>query len=241
MRLGLSSAVAPGDHVLELMEGCAHRGLSTLELRWGDAHGVSDVASAQEARAAAAERGIEIVGLRVESGSPLVDSTAHGVARALDAPLILAGTAPLPHRLGEARALTEGGTPALVEVRGPHDAWLDVLEPDDAALAWTIDRSTPHPGDDLDGIRRAGVVPRYLRMAGGGGPEAAMGGGRGVGTLMARLALDRFAGPLILSPGSSSYRVAWSTWLGRRGGWGCGGSTGAHPVPIAVHRGGGRA
>ena len=29
---------------------------------------------------------------------------------------------------------------------------------------------------------------------------------------------------LILAPSSTRYRVAWETWLGRRGGWGCGSS-----------------
>ena len=67
----------------------------------------------------------------------------------------------------------------------------------------------------------AGPWLRHIRIA-GGGPEAALQEGRGVGALMARLALAGYDGVLILSPGAPAYRVAWETWLGQRGGWGCG-------------------
>lgn len=62
---------------------------------------------------------------------------------------------------------------------------------------------------------------RYIRFR-GGGPEAAQQSGLGVGALMARLALARFAGPLVLAPSTPKYRYIWHAWLGRAGGWGCG-------------------
>ena len=39
--------------------------------------------------------------------------------------------------------------------------------------------------------------------------------GRGVGELMARLALSGFGGMVILAPSSPRFHVAWATWLGR--------------------------
>lgn len=231
MRLGISSAVAPEAEAEALVESCAHRGLTTLELRREDAHGIIDAAAAEAVRAAAVARGVEIVGLRTDNGDPAM----HAVARALGAPVILAGPAPLADRIAEAQALEEGGTAALVEVEGAAEQWLDAVAPAGVAFAWTIDQTTTDPGGDLDAIRQAGLTPLYLRMAGGGGPESAMGEGRGFGSLMARLALDRYAGPLILSPGSPKYRVAWSAWLGRRGGWGCGSAGKSDgPVPITA-------
>lgn len=240
MRLGISSAVAPEAEFDALVASCRHRGLTTLELRSGDAHGVTDASAAAKVCAGAAAGGVEVVGLRSEGVEPSADLRELG--RALATPLIVAGPALLAARIAAARMLVESGVPALVEVAGSAHLWLEEVAQAGVDFAWTIDRATTDPGGDLDAIRRAGSSPRYLRMAGGGGPEAAMGGGRGVGALMARLALDRFGGPLILSPGSPSYRVAWSTWLGRRGGWGCGGSTGpSDTIQITTHSRGGAA
>ena len=240
MRLGISSAVAPDASLNALVQACRHRGLTTLELRSEDAHGVDPHRTATEDQeaptATARQRRVEIVGLRT-------DGDAHGLqplARELDVPVILAGPAPLANRIARARALEAEGVRSLVEVRGDSSHWLRAVAEAGVAVAWTIDGSTPDPGAHLDEMRTAGVSPRYLRMAGGGGPESAMGEGRGIGAVMARLALDRFTGPVILSPGSSRYRVAWSTWLGRRGGWGCGGSArSSGPTQITLPSGGG--
>ena len=35
-----------------------------------------------------------------------------------------------------------------------------------------------------------------------------------------------FDGPLVLSPSDAAYHYAWSAWLGRAGGWGCGSKSG---------------
>jgi hypothetical protein len=48
----------------------------------------------------------------------------------------------------------------------------------------------------------------------------------GVGAMMRRLAVEGYAGTLVLAPSTARFRVAWRKWLGRRGGWGCGSSTG---------------
>ena len=57
------------------------------------------------------------------------------------------------------------------------------------------------PGSDAEPatalIAEAGAALGYLRLY-GGGPETVAQGGAGVGALMARLALARFGGPLVL-------------------------------------------
>ncbi|HEY0672955.1 MAG TPA: hypothetical protein VGD27_11835 [Longimicrobiales bacterium] len=59
----------------------------------------------------------------------------------------------------------------------------------------------------------------------GGGPEAAQFEGRGIGGLMARLALMNYRGVLALAPSSTSVLPVWRTWLRRGRNWGCGSKT----------------
>jgi hypothetical protein len=59
----------------------------------------------------------------------------------------------------------------------------------------------------------------------GGGPEAAQFEGRGIGALMARLALMNYQGVLALAPSSPAVLPVWRTWLTRGRNWGCGSKT----------------
>lgn len=59
----------------------------------------------------------------------------------------------------------------------------------------------------------------------GGGPEAAQFEGRGIGVLMAQLALMNYGGVLALAPSSSAVLPVWRTWLRRGRNWGCGSKT----------------
>jgi hypothetical protein len=59
----------------------------------------------------------------------------------------------------------------------------------------------------------------------GGGPEAAQFEGRGIGALMARLALTSYHGVLVLAPSSTAVLPVWRTWLMRGRNWGCGSKT----------------
>ena len=56
----------------------------------------------------------------------------------------------------------------------------------------------------------------------GGGPEGAQFEGRGIGALMARLALMNYRGVLVLAPSSDAVLPVWRVWLGRGRNWGCG-------------------
>lgn len=223
MLLAISSAAAPGANLQSLVEACVHRGLAVLELRTGDSHGLgvdTSPADAAAARSFATARGISIIGLRTTSASEAKGLAA--LSAELEAPVILAGEEPLADRLDQARRLAAGGTTAMVEVTGPSAAWLNDITGSGVKLAWTIDTETTDPAADIAAMLAAGSLPAYIRMAGGVGAESTLGEGRGLGAVMARLTLARYAGPLVLAPGPVPYRVAWEQWLGSRGGWGCG-------------------
>lgn len=113
-------------------------------------------------------------------------------------------------------------------MRGPVEDWLQLL-PASMPFAWQVDESVPEFAGDAARLLRHGSGPAFIRLV-GGGPETALQDGRGVGALMRVLALAGYAGPLVVTPSSHRYRVAWASWLGRRGGWGCGGSGDAKPA-----------
>lgn len=225
MRVGLSSAAAPGATLDELLGACALRGLPALELREGDAHGVHPgmgVAAASVARDAAAAAGIVITGYRTfaEVGD------AAGLAafgRALASPLILALPGPTTTRLAAAVRLLAAGADVLIATRsGLTDGEVASAISHGLGLAWDADPDLEHLGARTATLLdAAGPALRTILMI-GGGPEAAMHEGQGVGELMARLALARYDGAFVLAPSTPRYQVAWDSWLGRRGGWGCG-------------------
>jgi hypothetical protein len=238
MRLGLSSAAAPDATLDELIEGCVRRGLIALELESGHHHGLEPDATgprtATQARARATAAGITIAGYRLATptasdcpaaaGGPTVDDVAT---------LGLCLVAPLLAEPRTALALTAARVPGACDVMAilpPGDQAIATLDALDAAgsagrsinLAWDLD---PGAGDVShvapEVLARAGGRLRHIRLL-GGGPESTAQEGRGVGSVMVRLTLARFAGTVALAPSSARHRVIWSAWLGRRGGWGCG-------------------
>lgn len=89
----------------------------------------------------------------------------------------------------------------------------------------TLDASRENVADAADGwfAQRPDIPHITLR---GGGPEAAQFEGRGIGGLMARLALMNYRGVLALAPSSAAVLPVWRTWLERGRNWGCGSKTG---------------
>ena len=241
MRLALSSAAAPTASLQELLDACVRRGLPALELEEGHGHGL-DVGMARheataEARARAASQGVEIAGFRLATPLPLLaDVTGLAAfARALGAPLLvpLAGGPPagaagaagdewtdVPETARRLVArLAAAGAPvrAVLPTIGATAADLPTLP-----LAWDADPSvTELSAPARVVLEDAGDRLVHIRLM-GGGPEATEQEGRGVGALMARLALAGYEGTVALAPSSPRYRVIWDAWLGRRGGWGCG-------------------
>ena len=226
MRLGLSSAAAPDASLDELLGACARRGLEALELRAGDAHGVDreDALAALLAAECARAAGVTISGYRVAgSEDPL---RLARLCEALGAPVLLADEGDIAQRVVSARRLAAAGADVVVVVRGAavcRDA--DAIAALGLALAWDAEPAERPLGRDAETLLRD-HGPRLQHIAlFGGGPEAVMHEGRGVGELMGRLALAGYTGTLTLTPGARKYDVAWQTWLGRRGGWGCGSKT----------------
>jgi hypothetical protein len=236
MRIGLSSAAAPDASLDELFDACTRRGLPALELEAGHGHGldVGDpvAANAVEAGVRAAASGVLLSGYRVAHGDG-VDPDVRGsdvegmtsFALRLGTPLIM----PVDLALSLTRSQVADGVHLLVALP-PGAAAAATLDRLDAAgpvgaamsVAWDVDPANSDVSLLAPEIMaRAGWRLRHIRLL-GGGPEGAAQEGRGVGSLMARLALAGFGGTVALAPSSDRYRVVWGAWLGRRGGWGCG-------------------
>jgi hypothetical protein len=236
MRLALSSAAAPDASFDELLDACVRRGFSALELECGHGHLLDSVRAAAgdaaAARARAAGAGVHLAGLRlatdegeaVQAGPDQRDQVdLLALVRSLGVPLLV----PAARMAGAPRALDTGRVMVVLPAGGAALPALDDLDSGGRSaarlpLAWDVDPTaadTSAVAGDL--IARAGSRLRHVRLY-GGGPESSGQEGRGIGSLMARLALSGFTGTLALAPSSASYRVAWSAWLGQRGGWGCG-------------------
>lgn len=226
MRLGLCSGADADAPLAALLEAGERRGLAALELRQGDGHGVTpDDPDAAAFRAVqAAERGVPVTGFRLVGSGSAPEALAH-LSRALNAPILVDGPGDVAARADLAGALVELGARAALVVRGP-DAVAQARAADPALeLAWDADPSAVALGSQAAALLDAvGGRLRHVRLH-GGGPEAALQEGRGVGETMGRLALAGYDGTLALTPSSPRYRVVWQAWLGRRGGWGCGSKT----------------
>lgn len=243
MRLGLSSAAAPVAAIDDIVGACATRGLSAVELRAGDGHGIDpDNASASavaELHAIASAANIVIAGFHVEDSSRA--ASLARLSQALDAPIIVADACDITERIDRAHGIVDAGGRALVLASGDASAWHAALATSGLDCAWQADgdcSDLPAAADLL--LQHREPLLRYIRFI-GGGPETAQQEGRGTGTLMGRLALAGYNGPVILAPSSTRYHIAWETWLGRRGGWGCGGRSSAAELvhlPVETATGG---
>jgi hypothetical protein len=231
MRLGLSSEAAPGLALAELAAAGARRGLACLELVSGDGHGVAPFVEAHAIRSlagVASAGGLEVVAFRAAGGREAGSAAAARLSAALGAPVAAPRGAVAPDEVGALARLyaDEGGSLLLTHGSDPDEA-LALRRATDGApagsvgLAWEVRPGAEDPEDARGVLDAAGPLLRLVRLH-GGGPESAAQEGQGVGALMARLALGRYAGPLILAPSTPAYGRAWSAWLGRSGGWGCG-------------------
>lgn len=227
MRLGLSSAVAPEASLDELLVACGRRGLEALELRAGDWHGV-DRADDPLGAAVQLERAIEC---GVAISAYLADESGHDLrlarlSEALRAPVLMsaAGQPDVALRRAADLAAVGGRSGILLSGTESNDSLERILAAD-VDIGWQADPAEgPLGARGARLLERCGRRLRHVRLV-GGGPEAALADGQGVGELMGRLALAGFDGSVVLVPSSSRYRLAWASWLGRRGGWGCGSKT----------------
>lgn len=241
MRLSLSSDAAPDLPLAGLLEGCRRRGLAGLELVAGgsQAWGEGDALKAADAVGReAAEAGVAITAFAVPLGE--VPSVAElRFAAALGAPVLVdaSGLSVFQFRKLASRQKFAGGRILLLHGTDPvlaaslHEAVAGFLG-ESAGLAWEIAPSRDDAGSVEAVLDAAGPALEYVRLR-GGGPEAVGQTGWGVGALMARLALRRYAGPLVLAPSTPTYGHVWRTWLGSGAGWGCG-SKQSDPLPLLL-------
>lgn len=229
MRLALSSAAAPDLALDALIEGAVRRGFAALELVLGDAHGVGPAlprAKVAEQRARIEAMGATVAAVRVASLGKAASPAVIRLASALGAAVV----APFAHGKAATTAAREGGMLLVAHPTEPDAVQrlrtlCDRASPGSLGLAWDMD-----PTDDAfaaggrDVLDAAWPFLRHIRLH-GGGPESMGQEGRGIGALMARLALRGYTGALALAPSDPSYRIAWARWIGRRGGWRCGSKT----------------
>lgn len=233
MKLTLSSSAAPDANLGVLLEACVRKGLAGLELVEGDAHGLDRPGEVAALRRTMEEVGVAPTGLRLREPSGPGDGRLLRVAGELGAPLLLPVDGLDAEQAATAAAswLDAGGPVTLSSAQATLLARIGRAVPE-VALAWDL-----RPGaaglEELQ-VLLDGAGPRltHVRLF-GGGPESAAQGGLGLGALMARLAGARYGGALVLTPSTDRYRVAWSTWLGRRSGWGCSGKA-TQSEPIAL-------
>lgn len=226
MHTGVSSAVAPGASLAELIAGAARHGLSVLELRAGDAHGVSPSLTADASALTLVlrtlhESAVSISSFR-EHGQD--DARALGtLSRLLGAILLVDGPSSLVERLRRAQRLRSAGATVSVVVRGLH-AVRDAFEITHAEcnVAWDVVPSDEGLGTQAAAMLNVSGDSLQQVCIAGGGPESTLHEGRGIGALMARLALAGFEGSVIIAPSAPRYHLLWEQWLGRRRGWGCG-------------------
>src|SRR5690606_10272033 len=171
---------------------------------------------------------VNAVRLSATLGAPVVagcesDGVAEGALLSAAAAYALAGGALL---------VAHGSDPA--EVRRLRRT-IEYAPPGALGLAWEVDPSAEDVSARIPALlRAAGPYLRHIRLL-GGGPESVQHEGRGIGPLMAHLALAGYDGPLALAPSTARYRTAWSAWLGRGGGWGCG-SKASDPSLVQLNR-----
>ena len=247
MRLVLSTAAATDFTLDELISACRRRGLAGIELVAGHAHGVDttlDPAELGAIRQRLEAGGAPVVVFRTPPAGAFHPNAAR-LSSALGAPVIASPEGedgiPADALLSAAAAYAaEGGTLLVAHGSEPDEVGRlrRVIERAPAGvlgLAWEVDPAAGTiTGRVAAVLEAAGPHLRYVRLL-GGGPESAQHEGRGIGPLMAHLALAGYGGPLALAPSTPRYRTAWSRWLGRGGGWGCG-SKAADPSLVRLER-----
>jgi hypothetical protein len=238
MKLAISSQALPGADLRTLVEGCRRRGLGGLELSLS----VGESINLASLRAAASLLGrsepVAIVACRVSEAATAYLPGSARLAGALGVPIVAPSQEPDSGRLSRAAGHFEraGGELLLSCAAQPAAATelarhLDAVNASSLGIALDV-----RPGrEDLDGI--ADVLDaawprlRLIRLH-GGGPEGASQTGTGIGTLMARLALRRYAHPIVLTPSRPEFRRVWAMWLGHAGRWGCGSSSPLRVLPL---------
>lgn len=165
-------------------------------------------ASLGELAEAAARRGLSAV--------HLLDGHGHGLSHAsseaeVDEALAIAGAVQVEIAGFETSAGDRDGVAHLCRRLGARHIARSVV----------LDASRENVSDALTALLTLHPDLDYITLR-GGGPEGAQFEGRGIGAMMARLALMNYRGVLTLAPSSDAVLPVWRVWLGRGRNWGCG-------------------
>lgn len=234
MRTALSSAVAPRASLNDLLAGLARHGLDALELRMGDQHTLDASANAStltSAKQLITSAGAQVVGFLDELGTD--PQSVAGLVHAFDSRLLLGTSLPIDQRLESARKAKDAGIPVAIVVGGTNAAQEAAqVKASGYSVVWEAHPALSSLGDTCQAVMQAsGDSLVGVRLC-GGGPESQLHEGRGIGTLMAKLALSGYTGFLSITPSDRKYHILWETWLGRRGGWGCGSKASTPVEPL---------
>jgi len=231
VRLVLSSAAAPEATATELAEACLRRGLSGIEFVLPSIK--VDDGNIAAFRAELVAAGVELSGIFRPTMQRAEVTAAAEVAAAVGTPIIVPGAAIERSLLPEAaEAFARAGAHLLLSQPSDPEAVVTLrqvvsesLAGSPLGLAWEIRPGSDDPLQMERVLEMGGDLLRYIRLH-GGGPEAHAQSGMGIGSIMGRLTLARFGGPLVLLPSNARYHYVWRAWLGRAGGWGCGSKQG---------------
>ncbi|NVB82560.1 MAG: DUF2249 domain-containing protein [Kofleriaceae bacterium] len=231
--LSLSSEVAPQLGLAELDAACRARGLDGEEV----------VLAAGEDLDAVVERirssGARVVALRASriDDAPALARCSAALDAPVSVPLASLDRDCLP---SVGSAFVHAGGRLLLGHRTNLDEAIEVFAlvrslgaTRALGLAWEL-----HPASDsLDEASAILLATRDLlgvvRLH-GGGPEQRDQDGRGVGPLIAELALSGFAGPIILCPTGPETLPRWATWLRSHGSSGCGHAVSTRAIELDV-------
>jgi hypothetical protein len=235
MHLGISSEAAPAATLAELFAGCDRRGLSGIEAVAGHAHRIE--AEPEDVQLAIARQKPAVLSYRVHSWREALSDESAGLSARIAAPVVVPGLPPEPEALDLAETLYSRAGGELLVALPPDareiEAFRQELQRRDGTIFGIALEVRPAEQDlsrTQEVLQLAGRQLKSVRLH-GGGPEAGLQTGMGIGPLLGALTLNRYAHPLLLRPSDPRNRRAWAKWLGREGAWGCGSRT---PLPLAI-------
>lgn len=202
MIVALSTDAAPRASLDELVDGCRRRGLSALHVVAGHAHGLPERSTDAELVELHAQLGaadVKLASYEVRCAETAALDTALRICAPFQATLVLPHD--VPELLAQWQPACERAGVVIV-----HALDINAADGNVAAAA---------------AARLLGGAPQHITLR-GGGPEAAQHEGRGVGTLMAQLALRGYQGVLALAPSHTAVLPVWRAWLQHGKHWGCG-------------------
>lgn len=234
MRWMLSGAAAPDASLQGLLDAVATKNLAGVELIHGHEHGVVPglpPEALEQVTASVRDHGLQLCAYRIDRPDGLDPTAAASFARGLGAPLVLTRSPELDPRLVQrwAESFVRKEARLLLAVEDPTEIGSgstgDLVHRFSASLGYAWE-ATPTAGTADQArwmLESLGPALRYVRIP-GTGPEALDDRDGRIASMVTVMTLLGYRGPAVLAPSSAEKLEVWGQWLGRRRGWGCGGS-----------------